>query len=600
MPNKPISAIEQVNLGGLSDSKFSGVKYSVYKLLGIDLHTTPGILQARQALAKVSATTVTGLCKVRVSCSDGNSYWFDSQSGKVWKVTAAGTTTLVHTTTPDKGDAYCLGAAEYYGYIYWATQKRLHRIPISGLSDWSTNASEDWAQLNLDQELIATGQTYTLTTGVNEGATHIQQFVPAKNPCEAVALNVGAKGTGNWTVLVHNSANSVVGTVTVTNANMATGWYIFTFSSSFTPVLGDTYHIHAYSTVADGTVVTGTTVDFETAAFRTYTDSDADFHPMKVQNLILFIGDQNMIHQVEDNTFTKDALDIKEPLRIKCLGTYMTDILLGTYVSDNVNQTEVYRWNTFSGSFTNSDPIPEMGINAFFESDNFVFVSAGLYGNIYVYNGEVLDLYKKVPGDYSPTKEATIHPNAVGNLGNLILFGVSNSTGNPCEQGVYVIGRHNRNYPFVMDLSFPISERSGGAFVTSSIEIGAILVMGYDVFVSWKNGSTYGIDKLDYSTKLSGAYIESRVQTVEREMLQTFAKIVVPYASLPASTSVAIGYDVNYTGSYTTTTDNKDDTGRKIISAEDSPEGTVIQIKLTLTTSSNNSPQIESAAIIPS
>src|SRR3972149_6898994 len=169
---KPISAIEQVNLAGLSDSKWSGVKHSVNNLVGIDLHTKPGVLEARQALAKVSSTTVTGLCKNKLAASDGNSYWFDSQSGKIWKVVEAGTTSLVHTTTPDKGDAYCLGAAEYYGYVYWATQKRLHRIKVSGLSDWATNAEEDWAQLNLDQELIATGQTYTLTTGVNEGATH--------------------------------------------------------------------------------------------------------------------------------------------------------------------------------------------------------------------------------------------------------------------------------------------------------------------------------------------------------------------------------------------------------------------------------------------
>ena len=145
MPRQPKPIVdEQFNIGGLSDSKFSGIPNSVHRLVGIDLHSKPGVVLARQALAKTSSSTVTGLIKNRVACSDGNSYWFDGDSGKVYKCTTGGTVTLVHTTTPDEGGAQCLGAEEYYGYIYWATPKRLHRIPIDKLSNWTTGAEEDW------------------------------------------------------------------------------------------------------------------------------------------------------------------------------------------------------------------------------------------------------------------------------------------------------------------------------------------------------------------------------------------------------------------------------------------------------------------------
>ena len=112
---------------GLSDSKFSGLKGSFYRLVGIDGHSTPGILKVRQGLAKDSGATVDALCKVRIACSDGSTLWFSSTSGKIWRRTSAGVWSLVHTTTPVAGGTGCLGAIEHDGYIYWATESRLHR-----------------------------------------------------------------------------------------------------------------------------------------------------------------------------------------------------------------------------------------------------------------------------------------------------------------------------------------------------------------------------------------------------------------------------------------------------------------------------------------
>jgi len=596
---KPI-VIDNFNLGGLADSKFSGIEHSLAELVGFDLHSTPGLLKVRQKLTKISASTVDAFAKVGIPCSDGNSYFFSSTTGKVWKVTSTFTVSLAHTTTPDKGGAGCLGAKEYNGYIYWATEKRLHRIAVSGLSDWATNAVEDWQEINLDQAALGgTGQTYTLTTGVNEGVTHRQTYTPVKRGLEAVGVNIGAKGTGDWTVTVHDAANNSIGSKTIVNASLAAGFNIFEFASVIYPVVGDAHHIHIHSTVADGTVVSNVTTDLEGGNIKIYTTSDPEFHPMEIQNLILFIGDRHLVHQVDNQTFSRDALDIKPPYRIKSLGVLRTNLLIGTYIADNVNKTEILIWNTLSVSFTSSDPIEEAGINAFLQADNFVLVNAGLAGNIYYYNGETLEQFKRVPGDYSDTKKAVVHPGSVGNLHGLMLFGFSNNTGNPANQGVYVMGKYARNYPLVLDFSFPISERSGGAFVLTGIEIGAIVVAGFDVLIAWKNGSTFGIDKIDYSNKLDGAYFESRVAIIEREMLQNFGNFLVAYESLPASTAIAIGYKMNHAGSYTATT-IVNDTDRKVVEApNENPSGTTAQMKVTITANSNDAPTIESAGIFP-
>ncbi len=470
-----IIPIGNFNMGGLADSKFSGKKDSFYKLIGWDIHSEPGLLKVAQKMTKDTSTTITALCRVAVSSSNGAQYWFSYTDGKIWELTSGGTWRLVHTTTPAAGGAGCLGAFEHQGRIYWATESRLHYISVAEAddNDWSTDVVED-------------AETFGVT--------------------------------------------------------------------------------------------------------------DSAFHPMIIVNQILFIGDGNQLAQVEGTTFSANALDIKTPLRIKSLGSIGTDILLGTFVADTVTKTEIIRWNTYSVSFTTSDPIPEVGINSFIPADNFVLAQAGNQGNIYFYDGEKLEPFMKIPGDYSPTKYGEVYPSAVENVNGQLLFGFSNGSGNPTEQLVYRIARHSRNYPWVMDAPYPISERSGGALVTSSIEIGAILVVGNDIYTSWKKSSTYGIDKLDFSNKLELSSLETRVMTLKREEQSTFTKFMVAYETLPASTAIEMEYKKNH-ASYTAMADERDDTDRNIVYADESVSANTLQLKIKPTVNNNDAPTIESAGI---
>ena len=476
-----IIQIQDLNMGGHSDSKWSGVKNSVWRMIGLNPHATPGIIDVAQALAKISSTTITEFCRERVVSTNGKIYWFSYTSGKIWQQNADTDDTfeLVFTTTPAAGAAGCSGAREYRGFIYWATQNRIHRIQATlanGASAWTTNAVED---------------------------------------------------------------------------------------------------------------------------FATFANGDTEFHPMEEQNLVLYIGDANYIAQIDDGVFSNNALDIKSPLRVKSLGKVFTDLLIGTFVNDYVNKTTIYRWNTWSASFATANEIDEVGVNAFMQGDNIVFVQAGLSGNIYYYdpNTNTLESFKTIAGTYSPTKYGEIHPSSVATLNKVVLFGFSNGSGNPADQGVYAIGRHSRNYPYISDMPYPISERSGGAFVLSGIEIGGIAVRGFNLYVAWKNGSTYGVDKLDYSTKLDKAYIETRYMvSPNRQVLANFGSAVVAYAEMPTNCSVEIELSKNYEA-YAPQTVIKDTDRLLVIAEKASLDAVVLQAKFVMRTSGNTAPRIESAAI---
>ena len=458
--------------GGLSDSKWSGIEGSFAECVGIDGHSQPGTLTVHQKLTKESDVFVDEFVRVSIAVSTGESFWFSYTSGKIWRRSSTGTWLLVHTTVAGAGAHGCLGAMEYNGYLYWATQSRLHRIAMSA----------------------------TLST------------------------------VAGWTAAV------------------ALDW-------------------------------------------ATFTNTDLEFHPMVIQDQTLFIGDANYVAKVSSaGVFTANALDIKTPYRIKTMFPYDIDLLIGTFVANTVNRTEIIRWDCVSPTWSTTDPIEEVGINAFIRDDNYVYAQAGRAGNLYFYNGEQLIPFKKIPGTYSNVKYGYVHPNATSNFRGVPVFGFSNGAGNPVKQGVYSIGSYSQNYPKVLSLDWIISQGT-----TSSIEIGSILVVDFDLLVSWKDtaSSAYGVDLIDYTAKYTGAYFESMMLTQQdRVEGKTLAGFVAAYNSLPASTGLTFSYSVN-AGAYQPMTD-VDNTILQILEAKLSV-GDIgsLQVKVGFDVNANDAPVIE-------
>lgn len=141
-----VIAFRDFNLGGVSDSKYQGTKNSSFRMVGYDIHSAPGLLKVNQKMTKDSSTTIDEFCKVGIQATNGIRYWFSSESGDIWQ-DKTGTYTKVYTTVPTSGSAACVGAYEYQGYIYFATEDYLHRIATAdadGSSEWTANAAPNW------------------------------------------------------------------------------------------------------------------------------------------------------------------------------------------------------------------------------------------------------------------------------------------------------------------------------------------------------------------------------------------------------------------------------------------------------------------------
>lgn len=471
----------QINAGGIADSKYRGLEGSMYRLVGFDIHSEPGLVKVNQKMTKDSGAVVDELCHHVVTASNGINYWFSYESGKIWQE-KNGTYTLVYTTSPSAGEAKCLGAIEYQGYIIWATENRLHRIALAdsdGSANWTSNA------------------------------------------------------TANW---------------------------------------------------------------------QSFAIGDDKFHPMREANLVLYIGDGYQLAQVEGSTFSANALDLPSQYRISAIAQVpaSTDIAIGTYIADNINDCSIFRWNTWGDSWYPEDTLPEPGIYAFLEADNYLLAFAGFSGSVYYYNGRQLEFYRRIPGEYSPTKRSVVHNSATAMFkGNLPLFAVSNVQGNPTLQGVYSLGSYSPSYNVVLNLEFPISEVDDDGYnVTESVEIGALVVKGTDVYMSYKQGANVGVDKLDYSNKIPQPYMETRLQGLDdRGRDKTFSGLKVSHASLPSGTQIVLKREVDHSGSFETLSQRGSTDDFTIIADKDDIDAFVYTVRIECVSSGNDAPEIEEISL---
>ncbi len=385
--------INNINLGGISDSELQWRQNSVFKLKGVDIHSEPWILKVNQAMKK--EYDIDEFVIAIVPCSDGNTYMFGGETGKIYKRESSGNYLLEATNTKGK----IMDAVEFEDYIYYSSGTHLGRWHIG--TAWSTRDDDFWA----------------------------------------------------------------------------------------------------------------------------FSKDDPKYHPLFVLNAVLYVWDGNLVAQVEDGIFSQNALDLPKWHRITALGKIGNELLVGSFFSDNINKSHLFRWNTWSESWTSSDIVYETGVNSFLSYDNYTLIQCGKKGNIYSYDGNKLYREKRIPGNWK-TGSAIVRHNASDIHDNLPLWGVSHVTGTPLELGIYSYGSYSSDYPNVLNFEYPLTPGE------QDIEIWAIRSIGDLFLVSWKKWNDKGIDILDVNNKQSVAVIESRKISFSR-LHENNAEISIAWRNIP-------------------------------------------------------------------
>ena len=120
---------------GQSKSKYDTNGFD--NLVNCDVHSEPGALKCQLALILDSATP-NEAC-IQATAANGDTFFASTASGKIWKRTAAGTYSLVHTN----GQGSNVGIRFFNSNLYYATTAKLGKITEAFASSEASWSEED-------------------------------------------------------------------------------------------------------------------------------------------------------------------------------------------------------------------------------------------------------------------------------------------------------------------------------------------------------------------------------------------------------------------------------------------------------------------------
>lgn len=418
-----------------------------------------------------------------------------------------------------------------------------------------------------DEDVFAnrTGQLYTLKMALSETATDKITFVPTKEPFKSLALDIDTIGTGNWTITVHDELNDVVATMTVTNAQLLTGIYEFKFSSTERIILNATYHIHVYSTVNDGKVVTSVASDLSSAYLKTYFQvlvSDIYHQSVQFQNFVCIANERYLATLQAGNIYNPCRLVFPSGYRIRSLAFWQQYIVIGMWFGNNITDSDtgkLFFWDGESDTYIDDLDVPQGGINAMIGTQGGLLISAGYKGAMLEYTGypssfrytarTSAQLAFRLP-NVAQGDTVEIAPGAMTMWNAMNRIGLSlNTNSSTIHQGIYTYGQYTDQDPMSVGFDYPLSI---GDNMNNNVKIGCLFTRRSKLYAGFQNSNTFGIDVVDenaapYPTGTLEYLITDLGSVAAKKLLLVFR---VDFEPLLAGQSVSLKWKPNRASSW--------------------------------------------------
>ncbi len=269
--------------------------------------------------------------------------------------------------------------------------------------------------------------------------------------------------------------------------------------------------------------------------------SSSQFAPITVLNDRLIVGHGNNVSTWDGAVWTLAALVLPAQLNVRAFSRISNDIIVGAWRGSAVTASEdgyVYIWDALSEEFNDSYPT-EGGLNAIEYYQNKLFSIQGKNGVIYT-DTSPFNKKHQIP-KLEIKKYVEVFPGAITSWNNLIFFGISNSDSTNLTRGVYSWGsKQSGFFSDALNYAYSISTGNNG----STVQIGAVKGIGNDLYIAWKDGSSYGVDKIDETSSyaLSGTY-ESLIEDAgSAGNEKSGTAVIVSHLPLASGESIAINY----------------------------------------------------------
>lgn len=594
--------------GGYSPDDTRGPAGSFAYGRQLNFRTSASVIQLMPQTVEQSGGVVTDLLMDGVLTPSGDIYWIGDSGNFYKRSTVDGSWTLISN----------LGEASGGSLVYRSDQDAI-LIPLqtkvaqySSVSGTPTAAS---IQVNKYIQSASTdiaasrnggGQIYTLATAITESSTALNSFQPDIEPLYSIKVKVVTKGTGDWTLTLHDGLNDVLASSTVVNANVVNNTLNeFVFATPIRMLVkpnARTYHFHLTSTVADGTVAVATasdlsTCDYEIWASRFVTTNNTLHPAMQFLQYTLYGNERYVaVHEpLEDNAtndeWQRHRLTFPSGLEVCGLAPYQNYAAIALE-RQNTNSGEyqfglIGLWNGIDTTYNDAIPIPEGSPYSLFSFENQLYWHAE--SSWYKMVNRTPTRVRRFPGAtdemsgvYAYTR---INPNMASVRKGVLLTGFPSTTSNTAiEYGIYSLGSLDRTYDVSFGLDYVLSTSSRFNTPGKNLKIGCVKNFGDEMFISWRDDSNtnsalaYGVDTISpLSTAATAARYEALWFDDDRpEDYQNNLRMKIVFNALPAGCTVTPIWRTDRDGSW-----HNEDGSSGIAQAGDTSVVTPIEVKST-------------------
>lgn len=439
---------------------------------------------------------------------------------------------------------------------------------------YSTSNNTSTVGFNVNAYQIGSAQSYTPPVAVMEGNTTSRFFQSDIEPLNKISIYVISKGTGDWTLTLHDGLNNVLGTSTVTNANLSNGVFNdFVFSSQvriYVSPNARTYHLHVTSTVADGSLSCSAANDLSSCDLQVWADrlvqTTNNYHQIVRFQQFECIANGNYLSAWE-------PLDLENPSNAE----WQRHRLAFPQEYDMIGIAPTNEFLVMALARTSTDPssTPQSGILAFWSgtSPTYDFIvpipegsPQGLHtykNNAYYYaNGDWWAIsspvtepvkLRSMPGsstEYSGANTpVTVSPYAATVRRGIHLFAWPSAVSNTSINfGVYSWGQTDKNWPEAFGYNYIPSTGSQNYSPSNNLQLGGVWNYGDLLLMSWRddlNGG-YGVDAITNASKpATTAVWQSLVIDNNFPNKKQQALYVDAYYLLPVGSTITLAYKLD-------------------------------------------------------
>jgi hypothetical protein len=559
--------------GGQSTDKELGSEAQFYYNRHTDFRKNPSSMTLLPKPANADGGVVVDLVQAMDQLNSGVRYAL-GDDGWLYKITAAGTWSSV-TNIGEDGGAGLLYRSDV-DHLYATGQTKVARIPrVSSGSAPQINWFENGVSTCTTCSKSDGMNTYSLATAISEGDK--RSFTSDIEPLYKLGVKIVAKGTGDWTLTLHDDANNVLGAKTVATADLSSNsMNYFVFSSPIRIQRGNngagsalTYHFHLTSTVADGTVATTTPnslvdCDMELWANALVTTNNG-LHPMMQASNLTLIGNGRYVASYEPLQDSPTTADLNRhrltlPPGFEVCGFGQKNLM--TIVAAEKRSTSgefqegmLFFWDTVAETYNDFWPVPEGSPESMFSHKNVVYFIAG--GALYRIRGgdEPIKIwtFRNTDSEYSNASDSThCYPNMMAIRHGVLMIGYPGTTTNlSLEHGVYSLGAITNKFPESFGFSYTTSNGNILNSGTNNLKIGMVKSYGDTMYISWRDDSAspqkYSVDIVNNSSvPAADGTIETLLfDNKQPSKYKNCGYIIATFEDLPADTSVKVKYKID-------------------------------------------------------